>query len=220
MNLFTNGIKPAIKLTETIAGTSISTVLNSSKTAYLGPNDDVYFYDASNNIIARIKNLTSFDYGCTQLIIDRDASGAATTQFWNSVGNVNNLASKSFKVIPTNTTAAGSFLVTFYYTSTEVTNFNAAATPSTFATSQVVKMANGTYIPAVTPAIPHFSDAYVANGTVAAYGTSGSTITATFSNTDLSAGFGAGTPGNSLLTADFRSKATGNYSDEIGRAHV
>ena len=68
-----------------VSGTPISTILGSTKTAYLGPNDDVYFYDASGNIMARVKNLTNFNYGCSQLIIDR--AGTSSTQFWNSMSS-------------------------------------------------------------------------------------------------------------------------------------
>ena len=206
---FTTSARPVISFDISTAGTSISAALSSTKTAYLGPNDDVYFYDGSGNILARIKNLTSFDYGCTQVIVDRAGSSAAA--FWNAVSS-NYLTSKSFKVIPTNNTTSGSYQITLYYISAEVSGFNTAASPSTFASSQIVKVSNGTFIPDVTAGSPHFADAYVATGASASFGSTGSTITATFSNTGFS-GFAVGIPGNSLTTADFRSKASGNYSD-------
>ncbi len=51
----------------------VQTVLNTSRQEYLGPNADVYFYDQSTGkILAHINNITSFDYGCTQVVIDRN----------------------------------------------------------------------------------------------------------------------------------------------------
>lgn len=193
----------------TVTGTPVSTALNSTKTAYLGPLDDAYFYDASGNIVARIKNLTAFDYGCTQIIIDRAGSGA--TQFWNNAP-ANYLLSKTCKVIPTNNTAAGSYQVTLYYTAAEVAGWE-AATGRTWAGSsmQVVKVSNGFFIPDVTPAVPHTADVSTVTGTKGTLG-SNFTIRGDFSSTGFS-GFGVGVPGNALLVADFRTKATGNFTD-------
>ena len=209
VNYFGSGVKPVIKLSQVVAGTAFSTALSSTKTAYLGPFDDVYFYDASGNILARIKNNTSFDYGCTQVVIDR--AGSTSSQFWNAIVS-NYPASKSYKVIPTNNTTTGNYQVTLYYTAAEVGGYNAAAAPSTFASSPMIKVSNGFFIPDVTSGTPHLADTYVSSGTVAAFGSIGSTATATFNNTGFS-GFGFGTVGNSLLTADYRSKSSGNYSD-------
>ncbi len=185
---FISGLRPNMAFGYSIPGTSISTVLNSSKTAYLGPNDDVYFYDGSGNIMARIKNLTSFDYGCTQVVIDRDGTGSA--QFWNNTP-ANYLASKSFKVIPTNNTTTGNYQITLYYTGLEVTGWQ-TATGQNISSSQVIKISNGFYIPDVTPAASHINDVIIATATAAVFGT-GKTVTGTFNNTGFS-GFGVGFP--------------------------
>jgi len=73
---FISTYRPNMVFGYNIAGTPVSTALNSTKNAYLGPFDDVYFYDGSGNIMARIKNLGAFDYGCTQVIIDRAGSSS------------------------------------------------------------------------------------------------------------------------------------------------
>jgi hypothetical protein len=206
---FGSGVKPIIKLAETVPGTQISTAISSTKTANLGPNDDVYFYDASGNIIARIKNLTAFDYGCTQIIIDR--AGSSSTQFWNNA-TANYLLSKTCKVIPTNNTASGSYQITLYYTAAEVAGWEAATGRTwTGSTMQVVKVSNGFFVPDVTPAASHIADVLLVTGTKGTFG-SNFTIQGDFSSTGFS-GFGVGVPGNALLTADFQTKATGSFTD-------
>ena len=175
----------------TIPGTPISTVLSSTKTAYLGPNDDVYFYDGTGNIMARVKNLTSFDYGCTQLIIDR--AGSSSVQFWNATP-ANYLASKSLKLLPTNTAANGSLQVTLYYTTAEVNGWQ-TATGQAIASSQVIRVFNGFYIPDVTPGVPHLADVLISPSTNTVFGTTGYTLTSSLTSTNIGfSGFGMGIP--------------------------
>ncbi len=184
-----------------VTGTPVSTALNSTKTAYLGPNDDVYFYDGAGAIMARIKNNTAFDYGCTQVTIDR--SGTTSTQFWNS-NTPNYLASKSIKVVPTNNNPSGNYDLSLYYTNSEVTGFEAAATPTTFNSSKLVKVSNGFFVPDVTAATPHVNDVLIVSGTATALG-SNSVMTGNFSSTGFS-GFGVGIPG--CPSAPFTSDTT------------
>jgi trimeric autotransporter adhesin len=208
---FGTGVKPAIKLTQNIAGTSISTALNNTKNVYLGPNDDVYVYDAAGAILARIKNLTAFDYGCTQVTIDR--AGSSSTAFWNNAA-ANNLLSKTCKVVPTNNTTTGSYEITLYYTPAEVAGWE-TATGRTWAgsTMQVAKVSNGFYVPDVTTAVPRIADVAIVTGTKGTLGTN-YTIKGAFSSTGFS-GFGVGVPGNALAIANFRTKATGNFTDGL-----
>lgn len=206
---FGSGIKPTVKFSVSVSGTTVSTALNSTKSAYLGPNDDVYFYDGSGNILARIKNLTSFDYGCTAVTIDR--AGSSSVQFWNNA-SANYLLSKSIKVVPTNNTASGSYQITLYYSAAEVTGWQ-TATGRTWSgsTMQVVKVSNGFYIPDVTASVPHSADVSVVTGTKGTINTD-YTITGNFSSTGFS-GFGAGVAGNAILNADFITKSSGNFSN-------
>jgi len=190
---FLSGLRPNMAFGYILAGTTISTVLNSTSTAYLGPNDDVYFYDGSGNIMARIRNLTAFDYGCTQLTIDR--AGTSTVNFWNS-NVINNLLSKTLKVVPANNTTTGHYQVTLYYTATAVNNWQ-TATGRLWSEAQAVKVSNGFYIPDITPAAPHSSSVTVITATAATFG-SHYTLTGDFNNTGFS-GFGAGVPGFSVL---------------------
>jgi hypothetical protein len=186
--VFGTSARPIYTFGLTVPTTPISTALNSNKTAYLGPFEDVYFYDGSGNIMARIKNLTAFDYGCTQLIIDR--AGSTSAQFWNT-NTANYLLSKSFKVIPTNNTTTGSYQITFYYTAAEVAGWQ-TATGQTWASStmQVAKVSNGFFVPDVTSGAPHFADVALVTGTKGTLG-SDYTIRGDFSSTGFS-GFGVG----------------------------
>lgn len=205
--VFGTSSRPIITFSINTAGTVISTALNSTKNVYLGPNDDVYFYDAAGAILARIRNLTAFDYGCTQVTIDRAGSG--TTQFWNT-NTPNNVLQKTIKVVPTNNTTTGSYQITLYYTGTEVTNWQ-TATGLSFSSAQVVKVSNGFFVPDVTPTTPRINDVILVTGSSASFG-SNFTITGNFSSTGFS-GFGVGVPGNPISTANFRTKASGNLTD-------
>ena len=206
VNLFYNDFKPSIKLTRTVTGIPVSAILNTA-TAYLGPNEDVYFYDVSGNIMARIKNLTAFDYGCTTVSIDRAGSG--TAQFWNKSAD-NQLFQKSFRVEPANNTSTGHYQITLYYTGTEVANWQ-TATGLELSDASVIKVSNGIYVPDITLALPYISDVSMVEATYGSFG-SNYTITGDFNNTGFS-GFGIGSTGNPILTSAFRTKASGDFTD-------
>ena len=193
--------RPLITLAISLSGSPVSTALNNTKTAYLGPNDDIYFYDGAGAIMARIKNNTAFDYGCTEVTIDRAGTGAA--QFWNS-NTPDYLASKTIKVVPTNNTSSGNYDISIYYTGNEVSGFETAATPTTFNSSKVVKVSNGFFVPDVTAATPHPNDVKIVSGTATTFGAD-KVMTGNFISTGFS-GFGVGVPG--CPSAPFTSDTT------------
>jgi Zn-dependent metalloprotease len=85
---------------------------------YLGPNATAYFYDpSSHDLIAKIKNLTSFDYGCTAVSIDRAGANASA---WVGTYKITN---KTFKVTPTHVNPTGSYEITLYYKASELGTF-------------------------------------------------------------------------------------------------
>jgi hypothetical protein len=190
-SVYPTGIKPIIQLTYASAGTYVQTVLNTSKQEYLGPNADVYFYDQTDNrLLARIRNNSSHDYGCTQVVIDR--AGTASSQFWNN-NPANYLMNKTLRVLPTNNNPSGSYDITLYFTQAEVNGWE-TATGQLFNNIQMIKVQN--QISDVTPGSPS------GGGTVQivapATGTLGTnySLTSTFSNGF--SGFGAGVAGTSL----------------------
>lgn len=96
---------------------AVQSTINLSRTGYLGPNADVSFYSASDGkLMARIVNNSSFDYGCTQVLVDR--SGTSASQFWRT-GVANYLTDKTFRVLPTNDNPTGSYDIYLYYTKAE-----------------------------------------------------------------------------------------------------
>lgn len=183
-----NGEKPLIKFTYGVPATAVQTVLNTSAQQYLGPNADIYFYDQANGqLMARIQNLSTFNYGCTQVIIDR--AGSSATQFWNN--NIPNyLMDKTFHVLPTTNNPSGSYTITLYYTSAEVTGWQ-NFTSQSISAIQLVKVPN--QILNVTPANPS------GGGTVTlvtpTITTLGTNTALTYNFTNGFSGFGAGIPG-------------------------
>ncbi|MCE7043611.1 M4 family metallopeptidase [Dyadobacter sp. CY312] len=82
---------------------------------YLGPLATAYFYDPiSKNLIAKIENLTTHDYGCTSVQIDRAGTGS---EEWVAAYRI---TKKTVKVTPSNPNPAGEYNITLYYTDTEL----------------------------------------------------------------------------------------------------
>lgn len=181
--------KPIIQLNYGNPGNPVANTTVTSLPQYLGPNADVYFYSNTGQIMARVTNLGSHDYGCTQVSVDR--TGTTSAQFWNNVPG-NSLASKSFRIIPTNNTATGNYRVHLYYTQAEVNGWQTASSQSVSAI-RVVKVSNGFHVPDVTPSTPHLGDVMSVPATNTAFGTN-YVIAGDFSSTGFS-GFGIGIPG-------------------------
>lgn len=125
-----------VKLTASHSNQILSTVnTGSAAQQYLGPNETAVFYDpATGDLMAKIKNLSAHDYGCTTVEIDR--AGANGTPWLGSYQVTN----KTFKVTPTNNNPAGQYEITLYYKASELTTFTPAniqtmgKTPGTIAT--------------------------------------------------------------------------------------
>jgi hypothetical protein len=187
VNAYGSGLKPRIRFQYGIPATLIQTLVNSSGQQYLGPNADLYFYDQVNGqLMARIRNLTAFDYGCTQVVIDRQGTGA--TQFWNNAP-ANYLMNKTFRVLPTTNNATGSYNITLYYTQAEVDGWQ-TATGQSVNSIQLVKVTGK--IADVTPASPNGAGSVVIGSPTV--GTLGANTSLTYSFTTGFSGFGAGIP--------------------------
>lgn len=100
--------------------TNIKTTLSQSPDSqYLGPNATVYFKDpTSGDLLAKIKNLSAHDYGCTSVQVDR--AGVDETAWIGA----NKITNKTFQVTPTNNNPAGNYEITLYYKASELPNFN------------------------------------------------------------------------------------------------
>ncbi|HSC52864.1 MAG TPA: M43 family zinc metalloprotease [Phnomibacter sp.] len=184
------GARDALGLTIAYPGPTTETILNATATNYLGPNQDVAFKSASGKLLARVKNLTAHDYGCTEVTVDRAGSGAKA--FLN--GNTGNfVADKTLRIVPTTNNPAGQYEITLYYTAAEVSGWK-AATGLSWASSQIIKTQNAisTYPQGTAPgnAITE-----TVSGSKDFYGLD-STITASF--TTGFSGFAIGVPGTPL----------------------
>ena len=190
LNIFTGGGKPVITLTINSTGTLIASALNTSQTEYLGPSNDLYFYSGSGQILARIQNQLPFDYGCTQVIVDRAGTGA--TAFWNN--NVaNRLMDKTFNVLPATSNPGGQYQITLYYTQAEKDGWE-AATGQSWNSIQLIKVAG--QISQVTPANP--MGAGNVEIVTPVRGTLGPNYTLSFTFNSGFSGFGAGIAGTAL----------------------
>ncbi len=149
-------------------------------------------YDQTNGLLmARIQNLTSFNYGCTQVLIDR--AGTNATQFWNS-NTANYLMNKTFHVLPATNNASGSYNLTLYYTQAEVQGWQ-TLTGQSLAAIQLVKVPG--QISMVTAANPNGAGSVtVVTPTI---GSLGSNTSLTYTSTNGFSGFGAGIPSFSDL---------------------
>ena len=178
-----------IVVSGTRPGTSIETVLNSSRSFYLGPNADVYLYStADGELIGRIQNRSPHDYGCTSIEIVR--AGTGISQFWNT-NLANYLMNKAFRIIPTNNDPSGQYTITLYLSSAEVTGWQ-TATGQSWANIRLIKLPS--LISNVTPANPEpdgIGTVQVVTPTLGTFGSNYS-ISYTFSNGFSS--FGAGIP--------------------------
>lgn len=166
-------------------GAPVESVI-SSEQEYLGANANVYFKDAGGKLLAEIQNLTSFDYGCTTVQIDR--AGTSANTFWHNT-NDKKITTTTFKVTPTNANPNGQYKITLYYTKAEIDGWKSITGKNLGdADMRVIKVSNHN-ISEVTPTTPYVSDVSWATLTKAAFG-SDTAISATFS-TGFS-GFGIG----------------------------
>jgi hypothetical protein len=87
--------------------------------------ETVHYYDlTSGDVMGTIQNLSTWDYQCTRVEVDRDATsaGGPTVPFWDVLA-ANALAAKTFFVDPDTNTTTGSYKITLYYTEEEIANW-------------------------------------------------------------------------------------------------
>ncbi len=88
----------------------------------LGPNATVYFYSANDGqLLAKIKNNTSHDFGCTTLFVERAGSGAES---WYNGGMS---ASKAIRIEPASNSNNANVDITLYYTQDELNGYESAS---------------------------------------------------------------------------------------------
>lgn len=105
----------------------VASTLSESATRYLGPDQTVYFYSGSNNLLCAIENTSSHDYGCTTVNIDRAGSG--TTEY-ASANSAYYLMDKSLLITPTTNNASGTYNISMYFSNSELGGWEAATSES------------------------------------------------------------------------------------------
>lgn len=190
----TDNTRPDARFYQSLASAP-STQIGTS-TAYLGPNETVYFYDDAGDVVCRIDN-GSHDFGMTTIQIDRSATsaGAAATEFWDSdeLDNRHDLISKTLLINPTDNSGSASYTLTYYLSQTEVNNWiTATGNNHTVNDLQFVKSPGS--ITNVSASLPYPDGSINVDSfpTVGTYGTD-YIISTSFSNGF--SGFGAGVPG-------------------------
>lgn len=194
--IFTGGARPDITFSMSMTGTVVATALNSQRTNYLHWNNDLYYYSATGELIARVKNLAAHNYGCTQVTIDRAGNGVS--QFWNR-NTANYLMNKTFTITSATNSTTGKYEVTFYYTNAEKTGWE-TATGQSWNDIQLVKVPSA--IKNVTPLNAQPDGPGTVQVVTPVKGTFGAYHTLTYTFENGFSGFGAGIPGrmNTVLT--------------------
>jgi Secretion system C-terminal sorting domain len=125
----------------------------------LGPNSTAYFYSSTDGqLICKIANNTSYNYGCTTVNVTRASNVSLTPIHFYTITNANDLLPKTIQVVPTNILGSGNnCTITMYFTAAEITAWQ-THTGATWAQANVVNCSGN--ITLVTPA------AKTAGGTV------------------------------------------------------
>ena len=190
LGYFSQGLRPQARFNLTNTGNPPAAIVNTSKTESFGPNSNLLFY-SNDSILARIKNLSAFNFGCTQVIIDRDGIGAVP---FLTTDTSMYLMNKTFRVLPTTNNIAGSYEITFYFTGSQVTSWQ-TATGQSFNNIQLVKVQS--QIDNVRPNTPN-GGGNIEVITPSARGTIGPNYFLTATITTGFSGFGFGTPYGTL----------------------
>ena len=114
-----SGTNPPFAIDDLSISSSGPSVASSITTTsiYFGGNETAYIYDSSGNLLMKLENTSSFDYGCTTVEIDRSGSGATNgAADWSTYPFLD----KSFKVTPSNSNPTGSYTITLYFTEAEI----------------------------------------------------------------------------------------------------
>lgn len=183
---------------------SIASLLNTSRTEYLTSSNDLYYYSTTGEVIARVRNLSEHNYGCTNVLIDRGGTGA--TQFWNNNKN-NYLMDKTFQLIPATNNATGKYEVTLYYTKAEKEGWE-AATGRSWNEIQLVKLPSR--IANVTPTNAQPDGPGTVQVVTPVRGTFGTGYTLTYTFENGFGGIGAGVAGRMNTVITLTGKVEGN----------
>jgi hypothetical protein len=176
---------------------------SNSDTAYVGPNATVHFYNqVTGKVMATIKNLSAFDFGCTQ--VDLLRTGTTAAQAWG-LSNAEKLTDKAFKITPANNSTSAPYELSLYATEDESEGW-LAATGNAATELNIIKSSTD-----ITQTPPAASPDYSNTNSIANFGFRGDKIIkGTFSGFSW---FALGKPGISNIcpgsTKQFTANGTG-----------
>lgn len=180
----------------TAIGVGVTQAYNYSATEYLGPESTVYFYDDTDgNLLAKIENTSTHDFGCTSIQIDRSiaSAGSEVVEFWNSgIGNA--LIAKSLLVTPATNNSSAGYNIRLYFTESEVSGWETATSLSRNDPDLTISKTGGN-ISNITPTTPDANGNTNYNGTSVSSGTFGTNFWIEASFATGFSGFGAGAAG-------------------------
>ena len=157
--------------------------------------EKIYFYDpASGDIMGSLENLSSWDYQCTRMEVDRDMGVVNSAAPFIDNNPMNFLAAKTFYVSPSTNNPTGIYKIELFYTEAEIQAWE-NLTGKSRNTLKIVKVAY-TPIDVVTPGNFQNYNIEVQPATFSAFGND-HILSATFS-TGFS-GFGIGDPDMNIL---------------------
>ncbi|MCC6286988.1 MAG: T9SS type A sorting domain-containing protein [Chitinophagaceae bacterium] len=118
ISYYPKGVRPVVQFEYAKPTNPVADTIAISATAHLGPYAEIFFYDKSSpgKIIGKIKNLSNWNYGCTNISIDR--CGSKVEPFLNNIRS-QFLAQKTYFITPEKNNPNGAYELTLYYTSTE-----------------------------------------------------------------------------------------------------
>lgn len=186
-------------------GYKVATLLNTTASGYLAPNDTIHLI-SNRTLMATLANQSNWNYGCTNIAIDRAGTGALAYELPAADYFV---SEKTVLITPSHNNPAGNYDITLYYTQAEMNGWvNATGNQP----QQISLVKTGGAIKNITPANPSANGAtncYSLTQQLRSYNSdwqlSGNFITG-FS------GFGAGLPPSSgLLPVDYLEPLAGRH---------
>ena len=115
-------------------------------------NGTVYGRNTNGNVIADVTTSgTTFDYGCTSILVSRDlaAAGAAAVNYGSNTAASQRVMAKRITVTPTTNNASGAGTIKFYFTDAEVAAWE-GITGGARANLKVIKGGTGTVLTTTT----------------------------------------------------------------------
>ncbi|GGG34994.1 M43 family zinc metalloprotease [Bizionia arctica] len=135
---------------------NVQTTVNTGTAAsmqFSGSGDAYAFDSSSKNIMARLQNGDTFDYGCADVSVNR---AGTESQVYENTDPTEFVMSKSFTINTTNTSTTGNVTASFYFTEDEIAGWE-TATGKSRADLYIIREVDGNVEDIVAATIGSFS---------------------------------------------------------------